>query len=306
MNHGQSEATDQKEFNFATCIGLSAWNAARHSEEYWGTDLNCGPGENRDNGSNTVGSPILLKRAMNKRKLSGRIYCCDTNKDALNALKKHFFDPTSTRPSGIQVFFKLEHNRDFLSKIPEEIERAGQNPRTINGIIIADPNGLHVPLYEIGNVCQECPKFDVLIHLYGARQFFPLIRNRPGTKFNPNPGTVSSLTEIFNVISTRDWIVTNAFRRGIGRDHMVLFGFHGRNKEIRGQPGRENMYSIDSKEGKRIIAEHDGLEFIVKTRSNQPFIEGSSWICDKCGETVYIRPDHHAYVCYDYQARRRI
>src|SRR4030095_1651581 len=179
MNHGQSKATFVKEALFGKFIG---WSLDRFMRErrrsalapYYGFDLNCGSGENRDNGANIIGSPLILKNNMEKRRINGRLYLCDKSKKALNDAMTHFISSQLElfRTSHVTASFIKLHNRKFVPTIPQRIREAGDNPRTAHGIIIGDPNGLHFPLSETAACVWECPRVDVLIHLYGMKRVY--------------------------------------------------------------------------------------------------------------------------------------
>jgi hypothetical protein len=267
MNHGQSKATLIKEALFATCLAWELKQLATSPRPYFGFDLNCGSGENRRNGANVIGTPLILKRHIEKHKSGGYIFLCDKSRRAVEAAKKHFISAQLElfRKSNVRASFIRSDNRKFVLSIPQRIREAGENPRTSHGIIIADPNGIDVPFMEIAACLLECPHLAVLIHLAHAKQIWTYWRNRPDAKsFAPKPETPRNIRQILNTIS-RTWLLTAPWRVNRGDDHIVLFGSHRVwVPEIRNLRGRRDMISLRSEEGRRIVAslpaERNGID----------------------------------------------
>src|SRR4030095_4286361 len=127
MNHGQSEATHQKEGLFGMCMGwaLDQFMRERRTllQPYFGFDLNCGSGENRCNGANIIGTPLLLKRAMKKRRIPGHLLLCDKSSRALKAARTHFINAQLElfRKGSVSASFIPRNNREFVPTIPPRI-----------------------------------------------------------------------------------------------------------------------------------------------------------------------------------------
>lgn len=264
MIQGQSQATLWKEVLISTCVGWSLKQLGSFPGPYFVFDLNCGSGENRRNGANAKGTPLIMKGQFEKRAMSAKMYFCDKSRKALKLLERHFecgqLDLFQFQKFNITPFFIRSNNRLFVPTIPERIREAGVNPRMAHGVIIADPNGIEIPLKEIAACLWECPRLDVLIHLGHAPQCFAQFRKNPDFPIaRKRPETIGSIRQIFNMIP-RTWLLTAPFRKG-GDDHIVLFGSHRPwVPEIKNKPFMPDMISVKSAEGQRIVASIDGLE----------------------------------------------
>jgi hypothetical protein len=263
MSQGQSAATIQKEVLIQTCLqwSLSVVKPSR----YFVFDLNCGCGENKNNGANCLGTGPLARNALQKRGIEGRMFLCDISKKNIESAKNHFFSPqghlfeSGNSVKGIIASFICMDNERFVSTIPTRITESGVSTRFANGIIIADPNGIKVPIKEIGKVSTECPVLDVIIHLYGLKQVCACKLKHPyDPKMNLGPNVVRSCSQIFGFIRKRTWLVSEPFRGRHGRDHLILYGtnlYHDRASVI--LAGRPNLYRIDSPDGRAVIADMD-------------------------------------------------
>jgi hypothetical protein len=161
------------------------------------------------------------------------------------------FDEDAFR-GNVQIFFIRMDNKYFVPTIPQRIRENGFDPSTTHGIIIADPNGLKVPLSEISACATECPRLDIVIHLCNVKRVWACKRKRPDIRqMNFTPNVIRSFSEIFRNIPNRSWLISKPFR-----EHYLLFGSHlPWIKPIIGLPGRTDMYWISSPEAKSVITE---------------------------------------------------
>jgi hypothetical protein len=256
-NQGQSKATLVKEGLLGICV---AWEFKQlttlgYLGPYFVFDLNCGSGENRDNDANVYGSSLILKHQMEKKNISGHIYGCDIDEEAITAIRKHFDD-------GQRILFeewKLVkgsfvhlNNREFVPTIPQLIREAGENPRTAHGIIIVDSNGLELPIGEIAACLWQCRSLDLWIHLSGAVRWFGYCHKNPNKVLESK--AIRSISQIFNMIY-RTWLFTPPWYVNGGQDHIVMFGSHRAFvPEIRNHRVLPNMIWLKSEEGRRTLA----------------------------------------------------
>lgn len=260
---GQSSTTLQKEGLIATCLHWAL--KVNCPRRYFVFDLNCGCGENRVNGANCLGTGPLVRNALREKGIEGSMWLCDVNRRSLKLAEKRFFNPqrhlfeSGSMRDGIMAAFVRIDNRRFVPTIPQRIRDAGASPQMAQGVIIADPNGLHVPLREIGICLKETPKLDVIIHICSLKQVSACkAKNPTDPRMNLAETVVRSCSEIFSTIPRNTWLISEPFRAHRGREHHVFYGSDMRwVKPIINLPGRPNMHRIDSPEGCAVIADAD-------------------------------------------------
>lgn len=259
-SQGQSSVTLKKEAAIQTCLALSL--SITKPTRFYVFDLNCGCGENRDNGANCRGTGPLIKRALQKRGIEGRMWLCDIRKKALILAQRNFFNHSylpfdeDIPMDGIFAEFVRMDNREFVPTIPQKIRETKSDPFRAQGIIVADPDGLKVPLKEIADCLRECPRLDVAIHISNVRRVAAWLNKDDERKVGET--VITRCREIFERIPRASWLVSEPFRPNRGAQHYVFYGTAlSWFKPIIEMQGRPNMYRLDSPEGRAIVANAD-------------------------------------------------
>lgn len=245
------------------CVRDALWRL-KQPAHYYVFDLNCGCGENRTNGANCKGSPLLMSQALKDNQVPGKLFLCDKSPKALKNIGRVLEGDQLMlfrEKSWVSHYPIQEDNAVFAGRIPDIVRADGRTPSKVLGIIISDPNGLHVPVREIGRSVQECPLLDVMIHICGALRVWSYWKNHPSGKFSPTDRTVRSFSEIFSIITKKNWLLSVPFRGNGGPDHHVLYGTNSPYvREIIDKPGRPDMYNINSVKGSQLMYEYQQLE----------------------------------------------
>jgi hypothetical protein len=255
LSQGQSDFTIRKEATFATCLGWTLQRVRSTScRKYFAFDLNCGCGHNVLPEVITRGTSLLLYDHLKKRGINAELYCCDSRKIAVEALKyKMHFGVAPNLFGGIRPYFICGDNRDFAGTMLQRVKESGVGFKDAWGVVVADPNGLEVPISEIGRCISAAPKIDVFIHLSGFVQVWSYWKKHPEeSKFRGTPRSVKSIRSVLQAIPKTMWLISEIDRAG--RGHVLLFGSYWYDiPGIKDKPGRLNMYRIDSERGKELV-----------------------------------------------------
>ena len=242
-----------KESAFSTCVGWALRFAPR-TETFCVFDLNAGPGENRRNGANCRGTPLLMIDKLKEAHQPAEIWLCDKRKTTIAELRpKVVQNDTLFGPSSVQVHLVHADNAEFVRTIPGRILKSGLSLGTC-GVIIADPDGLDVPLAALAEIMPMLPRIDMAIHLCAFKQVWAdQRRNRQhGGPFTLKRA-VPSLSAIFAAIPKRSWLVSEPYGEGFTRGHLVMYGSNLKHlPNVDGKPGRPNMWRIDSDRGRQL------------------------------------------------------
>lgn len=254
--HGNGKYTGIKEGVFSTCIGFSLAN--QRAKFFWLFDLNAGPGINRDNGQNIGSSSTNALKKFRQRDQHGAIYACEI-KNGLAAQLRQNLEPTQPylfpelepiswepgRSGNIHVRVFNEDNEELIKKIPTLIREKEGDPKLAQGAIVADPNGLAIPVIQLGDLLQQCPKLDLLVHFSSLERLNGFRQNHPD---HPMAQAVNSIKSIDEILYLKRYSQIAK----LGGQHYVCF-LSSIPLETYKQGGLPTLYSTRSSEGREII-----------------------------------------------------
>lgn len=265
---GKSGTTYKKEALFSTCVGYQLAVVERRlgHNRYVVFDLNAGRPRNELIDMNVRGTTRTIYDKLRKRNVRAALWWCDKNRRVAKDLLAEADQLRSTDSllgDGPRCLIRVvyENNATFAPKIPDEIRRIGQDPTGTYGVVIADPNGLHVPVRALGLVASAAQNLDVAVHLSASTHWWNYCDNGSNGPVRPvdSDGTLSSFTELFDTVSKRQWLMSETIGIGQGRGHHVLYGSNLSIPPLR-LPGRL-MNTITSREGREVLARVERRSF---------------------------------------------
>ena len=266
-------ATPQKEATFATCICDWAFRAQLADSRVFVFDINAGRPYNQAEGKKISGTGPLARKALREYGVHSVHILVDRDAENIVALREEFreskvlpgFFPTACRHE-TRIF--RGNNEKFVPTIPRLISSWGVDPARATGLVIADTNGLKIPIAALSTVFEQTPGMDALIHItYRTWPYWKAHEGDPSfPRFQPTGDgtTIESIDDVFR-LGRKHWLVTEPY--GPGRRHLLLYGSNNRLRPLTDCPGRLPLFLVESSEGREVLVELRNLRGAPKRRT---------------------------------------
>lgn len=254
---GRSEATGPKEALISACVGWGLKHMRPGDGRYCVFDLNAGEPTNHIGGRRYRGTTQTIYDKLESKSQRSVVWWVDKDKTVIPVLQSrascngHLFGGEPL----ILVHVVRADNAVFSPTIPDRISEIGAKASNTRGVIIADPNGLDVPLQGIRTALDRAPYLDVIIHIGSFKQVWSYWDRSTSDDFRETGEKVASFAQIFDTLRRASWLVSEPFRppSGQGRDHVVLYGSNLRYVPALEKWGLPAMRRIDSPDGKSLL-----------------------------------------------------
>lgn len=252
---GQSSTTDAKErgIGAALSVSMDAFTKIRGFQRfrYLHFDLNAGCGINDEVGCD--GSPLVFLERIRAKRIDGfAAHFCEIDKERISQLiqRPELHDDD-------RIVLHHGNNRGLLPAVPEIIRAYRENPEFAAGSILADPNSTDIPIAELIDVSESCPRLDLFIN-WNATAFKRLGRGK-------------YLVEALNALKPHraHWLI----RKPLGNWHFTML--IGRNFKA-GEHRAMGFYDLESDFGQYHLRVATETAEEIKATSGQHALPGLS------------------------------